>query len=114
MKRALILGSSGFVSRYLSRELTECGYLVLGVGRNTEPPCDILDESSVVAAIRSFRPDIVFNMAGRSSVRESWNAPAGAFDMNVKGTLHLLEAVRKADWPEIGRASCRERVYVSV
>ena len=45
---------------------------------------------------RSERPQIVFHMAAQALVRPSYAEPVETYATNVMGTVHVLEAVRKA------------------
>lgn len=100
--KALVTGINGFVGRHLCRHLLSQGDTVTGTiveGSFDEPgvrvlPLDILDADAVRAAIDEVRPDAVYHLAGFSSVKLSWERPTLAFDVNVKGTLHLLDALR--------------------
>jgi CDP-glucose 4,6-dehydratase len=47
----------------------------------------------VVVAVR---PDFVFHLAAQSLVRQSYVQPAETFAINVQGTVHVLEALRRA------------------
>jgi len=58
---------------------------------------DLLDAPSLVRALQASRPDVVFHLAASSSVASSWDTPAQMLQVNVLGTLHLLEAVRQMD-----------------
>jgi CDP-glucose 4,6-dehydratase len=48
----------------------------------------------LVAALRSAHPEVVFHLAAQPLVRRSYAEPKLTFDVNVLGTVHLLEAVR--------------------
>ncbi len=119
MKRLLITGFSGFVSRHYLDHLKAKGeaYQVLGVDVN--PPkfspesyapvlqiefmsVNLLDEEKVGAMIADFRPDLVLHLASFSSVAYSWEHPAECFHNNTKIFLNLAEAVRAA-----GLMECR-------
>lgn len=104
--KALIIGAGGFVGRYLINELSaERGWTVCA----TKLPCeklqadtdfisadlDILDEAAVTALLEDFKPDYIFHLAAQSSVALSWKKPALTVDINIKGSINLLEAVRK-------------------
>lgn len=105
MKKALVFGCAGFVGRYLADELATHGYDVIGTGKesaytgNSESlsnyvPLDILDEQNVNKLIDWCLPDYIVNLAAVSSVGASWSIPQLTMDVNVKGTLNILEAVR--------------------
>lgn len=97
MKRALVVGAGGFVGGYLCRELRNNGYEVFGGGRHTEPKCDLLDLENLRELLKKIQPNVIFNLAAQSSVKKSWQDPAGTFDINVKGSICLLEAVRTSN-----------------
>jgi GDP-4-dehydro-6-deoxy-D-mannose reductase len=44
-------------------------------------------------------PDYLFHLAAQSSVALSWEKPALTVDINIKGAIHLLEALRKMQKP---------------
>lgn len=93
--KALITGSSGFVGRYLKAELANYGYEVYGLDiKGTDYIADILDKDLLADIIRTIEPDCIFHLAGQASVGLSWKDPQLTFNLNVNGTLNLLEAVR--------------------
>lgn len=65
-----------------------------GSGRLQVREANIVDGESLVAAISDIRPDWVYHLAAVSSVRQSLEDPAEAFQVNTVGTRNLLEAVR--------------------
>src|SRR5260221_11541911 len=56
---------------------------------------DVRDPAQVRALFESVRPDAVYHFAGQAYVIPSWERPVETFDVNLTGTLHLLEAVRR-------------------
>src|SRR5262249_3343378 len=60
---------------------------------------DIREAAGVVQAIGEFAPDVIFHLAAQSLVRESHRSPAETFDVNVMGTVAVLEAVRSLGRP---------------
>ncbi len=114
MKRMLITGFSGFVSRHFLNFLYEnkLEYEVLGVDVNPpkfaldayEPTLsmsflqvNLLDQEAVEEMIASFRPDYILHLASFSSVAYSWQHPAECFSNNTSIFLHVTEALRKHD-----------------
>lgn len=100
MKKALITGANGFVGYYLRDELEKNEYIVSGmdiVGDDDVHCADLTDYSAVKQVIDAVKPDCIFHLAGQASVGFSWENPQLTFDVNVKGTLNLLEAVRCMD-----------------
>jgi GDP-4-dehydro-6-deoxy-D-mannose reductase len=56
--------------------------------------CNILDAYSVKKMIDKVKPDRVFHLAAESFVSPSWDNPLHYMDVNYKGTVNLLEALR--------------------
>jgi GDPmannose 4,6-dehydratase len=119
MKRALITGVTGQDGSYLAELLLEKGYEVYGVVRrsssfNTErldriyqdphvPDYrlrlvygDLDDASSLNRALRSVRPDEIYNLGAQSHVRVSFDVPEYTASTVGLGTLRLLEACRES------------------
>lgn len=90
--RTLIIGAAGFVGGYLVRELEDAGHSVTAVDI---PQINLLDKESVEQLIERTQPDYVVNLAAISSVGASWKSPIDTVEVNVRGTLHLLDAVQK-------------------
>ena len=101
--KALITGIDGFVGYYLTNHLLEQGDEVIGTTispdyKNEDVAVyqmNLLDEKSVEEVIKQTKPDVIYHLAGQSAVGLSWEKPALTMSINVNGTLHLLDAVRK-------------------
>jgi CDP-glucose 4,6-dehydratase len=110
-RRVFVTGHTGFKGSWLCLMLHRLGARVTGYAlpAPTEPSLFALcrvDEivSSVSADVRdgarlrremtAADPEIVFHLAAQPLVRESYRTPAETYDVNVMGTVHLLEAVR--------------------
>ncbi|MEG2435037.1 MAG: GDP-mannose 4,6-dehydratase [Ruthenibacterium sp.] len=103
-KKALILGAAGFVGSYLADHLNESGewsvcvtkmpHETLSIQNVAEYDLDILQPAQIVTLLENIRPDVIFHLAAQSSVALSWKNPALTVDVNIKGTLHMLDAVR--------------------
>ncbi len=97
---ALITGAAGFCARHLAQRLRRIPDLrVVGFDRQATMPLgaeldeyvqgDLKDARQVASVVRRTRPDRVFHLAGLL------NGSAGElYEVNFKGGLHLLEAVR--------------------
>ena len=110
---ALITGITGQDGSYLAELLLEKGYRVVGLTRRSdadgsdrvEHPLDrielvagdLLDQSSLVGALRSSEPDEVYNLAGTSFVPSSWTEPVLAGELTGLGVTRMLEAIRQVD-----------------
>ncbi|WP_237691033.1 CDP-glucose 4,6-dehydratase [Paenibacillus caui] len=112
-KKVFITGHTGFKGTWLSLWLHSLGASVTGYALqpHTRPSLyeichmdeiihsyihDVRDLDSLSAALLQTSPDIVIHMAAQPLVRESYDNPAATFEINMMGTVYLLEAVRKA------------------
>lgn len=113
-KKVFITGHTGFKGSWLCEILHEAGAEVMGYALepNTEPNLfnlldlsntvksvigDIRDLDKLKKAISDFQPDIVFHLAAQPIVRESYNNPVYTYDVNVMGTVNIMEAVRNCN-----------------
>ena len=55
---------------------------------------DLLDASTVSAALANLKPSAIFHLAGVADVHAAWRSATPALRVNVLGTHHLLDAVR--------------------
>lgn len=110
MKRALITGITGQDGSYLAELLIEKGYKVYGLSRRSSTPitsridhilgkveilsADLLDQSSLMAAVETAQPDEVYNLAAQSFVQTSWSQPVLTSEFTAIGVVRMLEAVR--------------------
>jgi GDPmannose 4,6-dehydratase len=116
---ALITGVAGQDGAYLSALLQSKGYRVVGMVQpgsamraDLEPylrdveivPGDMRDSESLRAAISGCGPDEIYNLAGISSVAQSWKEPELTADVNGTGVLRLLH-VLKEQGDRTGRAA---------
>jgi len=56
---------------------------------------DIRDQKKLSASISEFQPEIIFHLAAQPLVRYSYENPKETYEVNVIGTLNLLEIIRK-------------------
>jgi GDPmannose 4,6-dehydratase len=121
MKKALITGVTGQDGSYLAEFLLEKGYEVHGIIRRSSSYNqerledimsadeadallnngnfhlhygDITDALNVTRLIGDIQPDEIYNLAAQSHVRVSFDMPGYTLDVDAKGTLNILEAVR--------------------
>ncbi len=111
-KSALITGITGQDGSYLAELLLEKGYDVHGMVRRastekfdriehlrdqiTLHQADLLDHRSLVDAIRSSKPDEIYNLAAMSFVHTSWIQPVLTAEFTGTGVTRVLEAMREA------------------
>lgn len=104
MKRALIIGGAGFVGQYLADYLQkDCGYEVCSTKmKNEELPdtdyevrdMNLLVKEEVEAVVEQVDPDFIFHLAAQSTVAVSWSNPQLTVDVNIKGTIQLLDVLK--------------------
>lgn len=105
--KALVIGGGGFVGPYLVRHLTDdLGYEVtvtktvketLTMDNATVRNLDILDMEQIRTLLEEEKADYLFHLAAQSSVAYSWKNPTLTVDVNIKGCINLLEAIRLVD-----------------
>jgi GDP-4-dehydro-6-deoxy-D-mannose reductase len=101
-KRALITGADGFIGSWLSEQLLKESYEVFAFSRREQGGRkeiltlrgDIRRSDEVRAAVQASKPDVVFHLAAQSHIQEAFSNPAGTFEVNAQGSLHLFEAIR--------------------
>ena len=99
-QRALITGVNGFVGTYLEQELYQAGYEVIGTDlQGRAVTADLLNKETTKNLVNDIAPDYIFHLAGQASVALSWQNPQMTVDVNVIGTLNLLDGVKIADKP---------------
>ena len=110
-KKVLVTGHTGFKGSWLCSILLECGAEICGIGLqpNTDPSLfnlldlenriqshilDIRDLQNVKRIFDEFKPEIVFHLAAQPLVIDSYKNPVYTFDVNVIGTVNILECIR--------------------
>ncbi len=112
-KKALVTGVTGQDGSYLAELLISKGYDVYGLTRRTSTvnnerikhiqdkitlvQGDLLDQSSLSAALVQTQPDEVYNLAAQSFVKTSWNQPVLTGEFTALGVTRLLEAIRSVN-----------------
>lgn len=112
MKKILITGFSGFVSRHFLDYIYEENYTYEVLGVDINPPkmdleeysdkldvrfkeLNLLDKEALNAVIMEFCPDYILHLASFSSVAYSWKYPAECFNNNTQIFLNLTESLRQ-------------------
>ena len=116
-EKVLITGAAGFIGSNLADDLLEKGFSVIGID-NFDPfyrreikesnisgalkhqsfkflEGDIRDAGFLERCFSEFKPDTIVHLAAKAGVRPSIKDPASYFEVNVNGTLNLLEAMRR-------------------
>jgi UDP-glucuronate 4-epimerase len=131
----LVTGGAGFIGSHLVERLAEAGYRVV-IFDNFDPyydravkeanvgPAlatgmvrliegDIRDDGALQSVFATFHPDKVVHLAARPGVRPSFEVPGLYLDINVSGTLNVLQACRQFEVRKLLFASSSS-VYGSV
>jgi CDP-glucose 4,6-dehydratase len=113
-RSVFLTGHTGFKGAWLAAWLTRLGARVTGYAL---PPAyenslfdllkisrdlnhiegDVRDADRLSQAIREAKPEVVFHLAAQALVREGYRDPKTTFDVNVGGSVNVLEAVRRVD-----------------
>jgi CDP-glucose 4,6-dehydratase len=72
---------------------------------------DIRDFETLSKSIKESKPDIIIHMAAQPLVRDSYIIPRETYEINVMGTVNLLEAVRKYYRPKVLLNITTDKVY---
>ena len=94
---------------YLIRELKAAGWEVHATclpNEEIKEECpvhtlDILKKEDISPLLDDIKPDIVYHLAAQSSVSVSWKRPQLTAEINVVGSINVLEAVRDAEKKDI-------------
>jgi len=119
MKKIFITGCLGFIGSHLSEYFLKKGYLVFGIDDLSNKyssklyqftlnslkkskefrfkKISILDTDTVNLFISQIKPDYFIHCAAKVGVRDSVDNPGLYYNINVKGTKNLLDAILKND-----------------
>lgn len=104
MKKGLIIGAAGFVGNYLIKEMYANDMEVYATKLSHEKfenpnakiyDLDIMDKDAVTALLFEIRPDYIFHLAAQSSVGLAWKNPGLTVDVNIKGSINVMDSVRE-------------------
>lgn len=111
-KVVLVTGHTGFKGAWLSIWLTLLGAKVVGYALEndiersiyyranvkdvifSDIKGDLRDYEKLQAVFEEYQPEIIFHLAAQALVKESYITPKETFEINVMGTINVLEAVR--------------------
>lgn len=114
----LVTGHTGFKGSWLSLWLSRLGaevygyslpssdvshYRIADIGSlfHDEVFADIREMDLLYHTIEDVQPDVIFHLAAQPLVRHSYSHPAETFDVNIMGTVSLLEAIRRMGRPVV-------------
>ena len=111
--RAIVTGGAGFIGSHVADGLLDRGDRVavvdnLASGRRERVPAgaefhelDIRDAEGLGALVDEFRPEAILHLAAQADVRVSVEDPGLDADVNVRGTIEVLAAARRAGAPVV-------------
>ncbi|MDQ1649616.1 MAG: CDP-glucose 4,6-dehydratase [Frankiaceae bacterium] len=129
-RRILVTGSTGFKGSWLCLALARAGAEVTGLALDppTEPSlfdragigdllvadvrADIRDRVALRRTVAACRPELVFHLAAQPLVRRSYLDPAETFDVNVGGTVALLDVLRETGAPSAVLVVTSDKCYL--
>jgi len=110
-KRVLVTGNTGFKGSWLTHLLQSLGSEVIGY--SLPPPTDpslfklsradegitmvhgdIRDHKLLLETLHRYRPQIVMHLAAQSLVKQSYENPVETYDVNIMGTVNILDVIR--------------------
>jgi len=121
--KVLVTGGAGFIGSHVADGLLAAGHQVaildnLHTGKRTNVPAgatfhqaDLRDQPRLAEIFAAERPDAISHQAALANVRESMSDPATYAQVNVVGTLHLLELARAHGVKKIVFASTGGATY---
>jgi GDP-4-dehydro-6-deoxy-D-mannose reductase len=124
-KTALVTGAEGFIGSHMIRFLADQGWYVVGGVRlppNSGPKlknikfvqCDLTNGQQVENIFHEYQPSHVFHLGAQSLPTVSWADPAGTFESNIMGSLHVFEAIRHQTRYPIVVSACSSAEYGNV
>ncbi len=108
----LVTGATGFVGTYLCRALAATGRNVTALALDTFSPeslfvlgdlakkvklvqVDLCDHGATRNLVEAVQPDAIIHTAAAVGLESSFEDPAFVYNVNINGTVGLLEAARK-------------------
>lgn len=104
MKKVLIIGANGFVGGYLIKEYLNNGYEVIAADMADVfryeysakyEKINILDKDMIDTILKKYMPDYIINLAAISSVGLSWKMPQNTMNVNIIGTINILDSIKE-------------------
>lgn len=128
-KKVLITGITGFVGSHLADYLLKnTKYKVFGLKRVNSQlrnishilekvtliNGDLIDQTSLVKALKISKPDYIYHLGALSWVAPSWDMPSAYMQVNAIGTINLFEAMRTTRLKPRILISCTPEEYGNV
>lgn len=127
-KTVLVTGHTGFKGSWLSIWLTEIGAKVVGYALDpytqrdnfvlsrleekiVDIRGDIRDREKLASVFDKYKPDMVFHLAAQPLVRLSYEIPVETYEVNVMGTINILECIRNSPKTRVGIMITTDKCY---
>ncbi|ADQ18132.1 CDP-glucose 4,6-dehydratase [Leadbetterella byssophila DSM 17132] len=128
-KNILITGHTGFKGSWLSIWLESMGANVVGVALDpytdydnfvlsgissklkADIRGDIRDRELLKSIFKNYNPEIVFHLAAQPLVRLSYENPIETYEVNVMGTINILEAIKYTESVKVGVMITTDKCY---
>ena len=127
-KTVLVTGHTGVKGSWLSIWLRELGANVIGYALDpytekdnfilaklenkiTDIRGDIRDKEHLEKVFEQYKPDFVFHLAAQPLVRLSYDQPVETYEVNVMGTINVMECIRKTPETRIGIMITTDKCY---
>lgn len=128
-KRVLVTGHTGFKGSWLSIWLHELGAEVVGVSQEpftnrdnfvlsgignkimADLRANICNGQKMKEIFQKYQPEIVFHLAAQPLVRYSYEQPVETYEVNVMGTIHVMEAIRSTNSVKVGVMITTDKCY---
>jgi CDP-glucose 4,6-dehydratase len=127
-KTVLVTGHTGFKGSWLSIWLNELGAKVIGYALDPKTSRDnfvlselsnkiidirgdIRDRNSLNSVFSTYEPEIVFHLAAQPLVRLSYEIPVETYEINVMGTINIMECIRNCPKTKVGVLITTDKCY---
>lgn len=129
-KRVFVTGHTGFKGTWLCKILSNAGAIVTGYSLESQTNPSLFDLTglgnvinSIIGDIRDYNalkkafddaePEIVLHLAAQPIVRDSYKDPAYTYEVNVMGTVNILECVRNSKCVKSFLNVTTDKVYLN-
>ena len=130
-KKILVTGATGFKGAWLCLWLHIMGAKVHGIGNNPNSNkklfyelgldkkiklnlFDIRKFEKIDKLVKKIKPTMIFHLAAQPLIFASYQKPLETFDINVRGTLNVLEAIKKNKFVKSGIFVTSDKCYENV